>query len=597
MAKIRVMPEQLANKIAAGEVVERPASAVKELVENAMDAEARQISIEVHGSSCRTIRVVDNGIGMEEDDAILALERHATSKITSDADLAAIQTLGFRGEALPSLAAVSKFELISRTRESTAGTRIRVAAGVVKDVSECGCPPGTQVWVRDLFFNQPARRKFLKSEKTEFGHVVDTLTRLALGRPDIHFSLKQKNRQIHDWPAAINLQQRLAQIFPKRLTQSWLAISHRQGVLSLDGFVSPPELHRSNSRMLFLYVNGRPVWDRQLRIALLEAYRTLLPKGKYPLGVVFLKLPAHHVDVNVHPTKAEVRFQDPRTLCKTVTNAAQAALATMERQRWTRPLAAGHGLRAAEAPAPVQSELAPLLPERIAVSEPKMPTYDALDLSRRGFPTEEESGRPPEKLQQGLGTLFGELNVIGQFHNTYILCEAPDGLILIDQHAAHERVFFEAFHKEASEGELASQILMITETIELTAEESAWLEDSLPLFSKLGFRLEPFGSYTFIVRAIPAAVLRQEPLELLQELVAAGFKGAGSLGPETLLEKLLQSMACQVAIKAGQRLGREEIAALLQQLDGLDHCSTCPHGRPLWWKLTMAEVERMFGRT
>jgi DNA mismatch repair protein MutL len=453
------------------------------------------------------------------------------------------------------------------------------------------------VWVRDLFFNQPARRKFLKSEKTEFGHVVDTLTRLALGRPDIHFSLKQKNRQIHDWPAAINLQQRLAQIFPKRLTQSWLAISHRQGVLSLDGFVSPPELHRSNSRMLFLYVNGRPVWDRQLRIALLEAYRTLLPKGKYPLGVVFLKLPAHHVDVNVHPTKAEVRFQDPRTLCKTVTNAAQAALATMERQRWTRPLAAGHGLRAAEAPAPVQSELAPLLPERIAVSEPKMPTYDALDLSRRGFPTEEESGRPPEKLQQGLGTLFGELNVIGQFHNTYILCEAPDGLILIDQHAAHERVFFEAFHKEASEGELASQILMITETIELTAEESAWLEDSLPLFSKLGFRLEPFGSYTFIVRAIPAAVLRQEPLELLQELVAAGFKGAGSLGPETLLEKLLQSMACQVAIKAGQRLGREEIAALLQQLDGLDHCSTCPHGRPLWWKLTMAEVERMFGRT
>ncbi|MGD8706458.1 MAG: DNA mismatch repair endonuclease MutL, partial [Syntrophobacterales bacterium] len=311
MAKIRVMPEQLANKIAAGEVVERPASAVKELVENAMDAEARQISIEVHGSSCRTIRVVDNGIGMEEDDAILALERHATSKITSDADLAAIQTLGFRGEALPSLAAVSKFELISRTRESTAGTRIRVAAGVVKDVSECGCPPGTQVWVRDLFFNQPARRKFLKSEKTEFGHVVDTLTRLALGRPDIHFSLKQKNRQIHDWPAAINLQQRLAQIFPKRLTQSWLAISHRQGVLSLDGFVSPPELHRSNSRMLFLYVNGRPVWDRQLRIALLEAYRTLLPKGKYPLGVVFLKLPAHHVDVNVHPTKAEVRFQDP----------------------------------------------------------------------------------------------------------------------------------------------------------------------------------------------------------------------------------------------------------------------------------------------
>jgi len=212
------------------------------------------------------------------------------------------------------------------------------------------------------------------------------------------------------------------------------------------------------------------------------------------------------------------------------------------------------------------------------------------------LPTDEESRRPSEKLHQELGTLFGELNVIGQFHNTYILCEAPDGLILIDQHAAHERVFFEAFHKEAIEGQLASQILMITETVELTAEETAWLEDSLPLFSKLGFRLEPFGSSTFVVRAVPAAALRQEPLELLLELVAAGCKGASSLGPETLLEKLLQSMACRVAIKAGQRLGREEIAALLQQLDGLDHCSTCPHGRPLWWKLTMGEVERMFGR-
>jgi DNA mismatch repair protein MutL len=292
------------------------------------------------------------------------------------------------------------------------------------------------VWVRDLFFNQPARRKFLKSEKTEFGHVVDTLTRLALGRPEIHFSLRQKNRQIHDWPAAINLQQRLAQIFPKRSTQSWLAVSHRQGVLSLVGFLSPPELYRSNSRMLFLYVNGRPVWDRQLRIALLEAYRTLLPKGKYPLGVLLLELPAEQVDVNVHPTKAEVRFQDPRTLCKTVTNAAQAALATMERQRWTRPLAAGSGLRPARAP--IQSELAPLLPEGVAVSEPRIPTYDALDFPQRGLPTDTESRQPPEKLHQELGALFVELNVIGQFHNTYILCEAPDGLILIDQHAAHE---------------------------------------------------------------------------------------------------------------------------------------------------------------
>ena len=238
MAKIRVMPEALANKIAAGEVVERPASVVKELVENGVDAEARQITVELDGSGCRNIRVVDDGIGMEEDDVLLALERHATSKITSDADLSAIQTLGFRGEALPSLAAVSRFEIKSRPRESNVGTHVRVDAGVIKEVSQCGCPPGTEVWVRDLFFNQPARRKFLKKEQTEFGHVVDILTKLALGRPDIHFALRRKDRQVHEWPVAKDLRQRLAQIFPKGLTESWLALSHRQGPWRISGYLS-----------------------------------------------------------------------------------------------------------------------------------------------------------------------------------------------------------------------------------------------------------------------------------------------------------------------------------------------------------------------
>jgi DNA mismatch repair protein MutL len=251
MARIRVLPEGLTNKIAAGEVVERPASVVKELVENAIDAESRRIAIEIQGGGCRTIRVVDDGFGMEEDDVILALERHATSKIEKDEDLAAIKTLGFRGEALPSLAAVSKFELTSRTRDSTAGTQIFVSGGVVKKVSQCGCPPGTQVWVRDLFFNQPARRKFLKTERTEFGHVVDTLTRLALSRPEVHFSLRLRNRQVHDWPGAVNLQQRLAQIFSKGFSQSWLPLSQQQGSLTIEGYLSPPELHRSSSRMRF----------------------------------------------------------------------------------------------------------------------------------------------------------------------------------------------------------------------------------------------------------------------------------------------------------------------------------------------------------
>jgi DNA mismatch repair protein MutL len=594
MAKIRVMPEALANKIAAGEVVERPASVVKELVENGVDAEARMITVELHGAGCRNIRVVDDGIGMEEDDVLLALERHATSKITRDADLAAIQTLGFRGEALPSLAAVSRFELKSRPRASNVGTRVRVAAGVIKEVSQCGCPPGTEVWVRDLFFNQPARRKFLKKEQTEFGHVVDTLTRLALGRPDIHVSLRRKNRQVHEWPVAKDLRQRLAQIFPRGLTESWLALSHRQGSLSISGYLSPPEVHRSNSRMLFLYVNGRAVWDRLLRIALLEAYRTLLPKGQFPLGVLLLELPTEFVDVNVHPAKAEVRFQDPQTLCRAVTRAAQASLAGMEKQRWARPLAASPGLTPAATP--VQPGFEPIWREGQEVAQPPLPAYESPQAVAVEFPVDAEIPISV-KGQQELGTFFGDLTIIGQLHQSYILCEAPDGLVLIDQHAAHERIFFEIFHKEAAVGQLASQMLMVPETIEVTAEEAAWLEDSLPLFERLGFRLDPFGSHTFVVRAVPAMALRREPLKLLLDLVATGCKGISSPTPEALLENLLQSMACRVAIKAGQRMGKQEMSALLRQLDGLDRCSTCPHGRPLWWKLTVGEVERMFGRS
>jgi DNA mismatch repair protein MutL len=591
MARIRVLPEGLTNKIAAGEVVERPASVVKELVENAIDAESRRIVIEIQGSGCRTIRVVDDGFGMEEDDVILALERHATSKIEKDEDLAAIQTLGFRGEALPSLAAVSKFELTSRTRASTAGTQIFVSGGVVKKVSQCGCPPGTQVWVRDLFFNQPARRKFLKTEKTEFGHVIDILTRLALSRPEVHFSLRLRTRQVHDWPGAVNLQQRLAQVFSKGFSQSWLPLSQQQGSVRIEGYLSPPELHRSSSRMLFLYVNGRAVRDQLLRIAILEAYRTLLPKGQFPLGVLLLELPAQQVDVNVHPTKAEVRFQDPRGLAKKVTSAVRTALSGMERQRWTRPLAAKGWQRAVGIP--IQKELKQVPLENMTVAEPRHSSYAALDFLSAEAPASKDLAGEKEEEPRGI---FGALTVIGQLHHSYILCEAEDGLILIDQHAAHERVFFEIFHREAMGGELPSQILMVPETIEVTGEEAAWLEDSLPMFSRLGFGLEPFGTNTFVVRAVPAVALRQEVQRLLLELVASGCEGARSLGAEALLENLLQSMACRVAIKAGQKMGKDEMVALLQQLDGLDLSSTCPHGRPLWWKLTLEELERMFGR-
>jgi DNA mismatch repair protein MutL len=593
MAKIRVMPEPLANKIAAGEVVERPASAVKELVENAIDAEASQIAVELQGPVCRSIRVVDNGTGMEEDDALLALERHATSKIFSESDLEAIHSLGFRGEALPSIAAVSRFELRSRTRQANVGTRIRVAGGVVTEVSQCGCPPGTQISVRDLFFNQPARRKFLKGERTEFGQVVDTCTRLALARPEIHFSLSQGNRRTHDWPSAVDVRQRMAQLFTARLTESWLPIHYGRGPLSLRGFLSPPELHRSNARMLFTFVNGRAVKDRLLSYALLDAYRTLLPKGRFPLGVLFVELPPEHLDVNVHPTKAEVRFQDSQALCQAVTEAGRDALAAMEARRWRRPLAVVRQQRGA---VQVQERLQPLGRESRGVAESSFSTYAAAEHAEVKIVAEGKGETEPGTVQPQVRGLFGELTVIGQLHHAYLLCEAPDGLVLIDQHAAHERVLFESLRTESISASLASQELLVPETIEVTAAEGVWLEEAVAPLRRLGFKLDPFGSHTFVVRAIPAAALRHDPIALLRDLAAEGCRGTSSTEPQVMLEHLLQSMACRLAIKAGQRLRSDEMVALLRQLDEIDHCSTCPHGRPLWWKLTLEEVEQFFGR-
>jgi DNA mismatch repair protein MutL len=595
MATIRVMPEALANKIAAGEVVERPASVVKELVENAIDAGATQISVEVGSPAYHSIRVVDNGSGMSEDDALLCLERHATSKIFAEGELSAIRTLGFRGEALPSIAAVSRLELRTRTREASAGIRVVVAAGVVREVGECGCAPGTQVWVRDLFYNQPARRKFLKGERTELGHLGDTLLRYALARPGIHFSLRLGSQQTQEWPVASSLRDRLAQCLKTYRFHSWVPVASGNGDLRVDGFLSPPELHRATSQTLFLFVNGRPVRDRLLTLAVMEAYRTLLPRGRFPLGVLFVELPAERVDVNVHPSKAEVRFENGRQLVETVTRAARDGLITGERRRWERPLASAQEQRT-----PVEE-----IQERLAISwgegrrgetgpVPSAVLSQAAADAAEKPATPEAAGREDQLIRAE--PRFGELTIIGQLLSTYLLCEAPDGLIIIDQHAAHERVIFESLRAEMASAALPRQELMVPETLELTGAESAWLAETLPAFAQLGFALDPFGPTTFVLRAIPASALREEPVALLRDLVAEGCAGVGQPRTDAMMERLLQLLACRLAIKAGQRLRVEEIRSLLHQLDRLDRSSTCPHGRPLWWKLTVREVERFFGR-
>jgi DNA mismatch repair protein MutL len=595
MATIRVMPEALANKIAAGEVVERPASVVKELVENAIDAGATQIIVEVGSPAYHSIRVVDNGSGMSEDDALLCLERHATSKIFAEGDLNAIRTLGFRGEALPSIAAVSRLELRTKTRDASAGIRVAVAGGVVREVCECGCAPGTQVWIRDLFYNQPARRKFLKAERTEFGHLGDTLLRYALARPGIHLSLRLGSQQAQEWSAASSLRDRLAQCFKTHRFHSWLPVFSANGDLRVEGFLSPPELHRATSQALFLFVNGRPVRDRLLNLAVMEAYRTLLPRGRFPLGVLFVELPAERVDVNVHPSKAEVRFQNGRQLVETVTRAARDGLTSGERRRWERPLA----------PSEEQQAQAEAIQERLAISwgEAKRGEAGFVPSAVLCPAAADAAEKPatPEAAGRGDGLIpaeprFGDLTIIGQLLSTYLLCEARDGLVIIDQHAAHERVLFESLRAQMTSASLRRQELMLPETLELNGAESAWLAENLPAFAQLGFALDPFGPTTFVLRAIPATALREEPLALLRDLVAEGCAGIGRPDAEAVMERLLQLLACRLAIKAGQRLRVEEIHSLLHHLDRLDRSSTCPHGRPLWWKLTVREVERFFGR-
>jgi DNA mismatch repair protein MutL len=536
---------------------------------------------------------VDNGSGMSEDDALLCLERHATSKIFAEGDLGAIRTLGFRGEALPSIAAVSRLELRTKTRDAAAGIRVVVAGGVVREVSECGCAPGTQVWVRELFYNQPARRKFLKAERTEFGHLGDTLLRYALARPGIHLSLHLGSQQAQEWPATSSLRDRLAQCLKTHRFHSWVPVVAANADLRVDGFLSPPELHRATSQALFLFVNGRPVRDRLLNLAVMEAYRTLLPRGRFPLGVLFVELPAERVDVNVHPSKAEVRFQNGRQLVETVTRAARDGLTSGERRRWERP------------PAPSREQQAPAeaIQERLAISWGEGRRGEADLVPPAVLPPAAAAEKPATPQAAGgedgpspAAPRFGDLTIIGQLLGTYLLCEAPDGLVIIDQHAAHERVLFETLRGQMTSAPLRRQELMLPETLELAGAESAWLAENLPAFARLGFALEPFGPATFVLRAIPASALREEPLAFLRDLVAEGCAGVGPPGTDAALERLLQLLACRLAIKAGQRLRVEEIRSLLHQLDRLDRSSTCPHGRPLWWKLTVREVERFFGR-
>ena len=604
MARIRILPEILSNKIAAGEVVERPASVVKELVENAIDAGADRIGVEVETGGRRQIRVADNGCGMSRDDALLALERYATSKIRCDADLFAIQTLGFRGEALPSIAAVSRFVLATRRREDDAGTEIRVRGGKIESVKEAGIPPGTMITVRDLFFNTPARRKFMKTVATEMAHIGDGLASLALGHPPIHFDLKHDGRPLRRWPSASEPAERVAAVLGTDLRRDLWPLDLAAEAVTVSGWTAAPRVNRRTARGIHIFVNGRPVRDRTVRHAILHGYRQRLMKGQFPVAVCHLAVPVEEVDVNVHPAKYEVRFVRQQAVHGAVAGAVQAALTSGERSSGSGRMEAPGRQSAAGSPGVAE---APPAFRRT----PPWPTAGAA--SRRGGddpPTTEPPVAAPSSLgpdsrwsappspQAALwsGGGFARLNVMGQLGNTYIVCAGEDGLVLIDQHAAHERIYYEQLQRRAGLQNAASQPLLMPETLELDFREAAALGAMQEDLRRLGVEIEAFGGNTFIIRAAPDFLAQAELGPMIREIIERAAAAGVKPDPQGLREGSLQIMACHGAIRARQRLDPRQIRRLLVQLDECANPFHCPHGRPTWIRWTIRELEKAFGR-
>jgi len=593
--RVRALPEALIDQIAAGEVVERPASVAKELVENSLDAGARRVRIEVRGGGRDWIAVTDDGSGMEPADARLALQRHATSKIASADDLQRISSYGFRGEALPAIASVSRLRLRTRTAASALGIELRVDGGRLQGELEAAGPVGTRVEVADLFASVPARRKFLKTDATEWGHLSDWLARAALARPDVHFEVQRDDRPALAWPAVSDRLERVAAVLGEQEALAFVAIASSAGELRIEGFASRPDRHRPTLAGVHLFVNGRAVRDRLLQHALVDVYRDVLPRGRFPSAVLFLEIPATLVDVNVHPAKWEVRFADPQAVHRAVRHAVSQGL---ESRRWlgegtTResgsPGAALPGARATGWAGGAPARGAPgdwtlALPGR-AAEEPQAAW------SAAGARTHAD-----EALR------FADQRLLGQLLATYLVLETKQGLVLVDQHAAHERVLYERLRSEWSERSVASQGLLAPIPVSLDPAAGALLVDVAGSLARLGFEVEPFGEATVAVRGIPALLSGSDPAALVRELAAELLADpearslSGDRPPVAAVDRLFASLACHSARRKGEVLASAEQQALLASLDAIPWAPTCPHGRPVAVPFELGEIERRFAR-
>jgi DNA mismatch repair protein MutL len=598
--RIRILPDTLANQIAAGEVVERPASVVKELVENALDAAATRVEVVIRNGGKTEIRVSDDGHGMGREDAILALDRHATSKIGSEEDLRAVRTFGFRGEALPSIASVSRLTLES-AEAGGVGTRVRVSAGRVLGAEDCARQRGTTVSVRSLFFNVPARAKFMKSAAAETRAIADVMTSLALANLSAAFRLESNDRTLLDLPPARELASRAAALWGDDFAGALVPVSRRGEPLSVDGLVERPDAAVTGPRRVHLFVGGRPFRDRGLLAAAERGYRTTVPSGARPSFLLYLDAAAGAVDVNVHPSKAEVRFQDRGAAEARVEEAVRDALSSLDSAA---PLQARPGLRrAAASPHSPATGMAPgLVPTRLPQPTPaSVPVGGAADPGQlalfvtAGAPRQ---GAAPGRQEDGDGDTEPEmLAPLWQIHDRYILAETRSGLLIIDQHAAHERVLFESLMRDFDAGGRPSQRLLFPITLRLSAAEYAVVEDTQTLLAKAGFEAEPFGGRTVIVHAAPNPHPWFDAERCLREMLAELAEGSElTRAARNQYERLAMTFACKAAIKAGQPLSRPEMQRLFDELFATELPSHDVHGRPTIVRLSLDELARRFGR-
>ena len=576
--KIQILSDEMASRIAAGEVVERPASVVKELIENALDAGATEIFLSIEKSGSSLIRVTDNGEGMAPEDLNLAVERHATSKLKADEDLFRIATLGFRGEALPSIGSVSKMEVVSRTHATPTGHALQIDGGRKNEIRPTAASVGTTVEIRDIFFNTPARRKFLKSPATELSHICDVVNRMALAHPAVHFRLEHDARTVADYVSVGDGHDRLLQVLGREVAKTLIPFRLRQGDVTVHGFLSAAPISFPNARYVYTYVNRRYVRDKVLTHAVIQGYENLLMKGQYSAVVLFVEIPYGEVDVNVHPAKYEVRFRRQSEVHEAVARAIRQAL----RQEAKEPSARQAPISAA----PFSS-----------VHETALP-YGAFTPVAQNDQQQRSSGMftLQANTEPGANGFFSSMRILGQILGCYLVCVSTKGLALIDQHAAHERVAFEKLRRQLESGQVATQTLLIPQTVELSAGEIMLLEQRLEVLRRFGFALVPFGPSAYAIAEAPALLPEGDYTQVVRQMVADLADVDTSVKMRTHLEDRLATIACHSVIRANRTLEPDEMRALLSELDQIDFATQCPHGRPVLIEISRDDLDRMFKR-